>query len=108
MTQYNTVNVKLFNLRLNKLKSGIKTGAKVTLNLLSNVIGDSNDETTFPHTLLLIDTQVSRLRKAISNGSSDNIKFSKTKLSKMSQLGGFLPLPLIFPTFKIGKKVSNT
>ena len=29
MTQYNTLNVELSNLNLNKLKSGIKNGAKV-------------------------------------------------------------------------------
>ena len=33
MTQYNTLNVKLSNLQLNKLKSGIKTGTQVTLEL---------------------------------------------------------------------------
>ena len=30
MTQYNILNVKLSNLQLNKLKSGIKNGTKVT------------------------------------------------------------------------------
>ena len=34
-----------------KLKLGIKSGAKVTLNLWSNVIGDSNDKTNFSHKL---------------------------------------------------------
>ena len=47
MTQYNTLNVKLSNSQLNKLKSGIKTGIEVTLNLSSNLIGNSNDETNF-------------------------------------------------------------
>ena len=32
MTQYNTLKVKLFNLQLNKLKSGIKNSTEVTLN----------------------------------------------------------------------------
>ena len=31
MTQYNTLNVKLSNLQLNKLKSGTKNGTEVTL-----------------------------------------------------------------------------
>ena len=31
MTQYNTLNVKLSNSLLNKLKSGIKNGTEVTL-----------------------------------------------------------------------------
>ena len=50
-----------------KLKSGIKNGIEVTLNLSLNVIGDSNDETNFLHKLLLTDAQVSRLRKAFAN-----------------------------------------
>ena len=45
MTQYNTLNVKLSNSQLNKLKSGIKNGVELTLNLWSNVVGNSNDET---------------------------------------------------------------
>ena len=69
MTKYNTLNVKLSNSRLNKLKSGIKDGTEVTLNVYSNVIGDYNDETNFPHQLLLSDTQVLRVRKPFANGS---------------------------------------
>ena len=49
MIQYNTVNVKLSNPQPNKLKSGIKKGTEVTLKLSSNVVGDSNDHTNFPH-----------------------------------------------------------
>ena len=73
MSQYNTLNVKLSNSQLNKLKSAIKNGTKVTLRLSSNVFGDSNDENNFPHQLLLTNTQVSRLRKAFANDSSANI-----------------------------------
>ena len=50
MTQYNTLNVKLSNSQLNKLKSQIKNGTDVTLIFSSNVIGESNDETNFPNT----------------------------------------------------------
>ena len=49
MTKYNTLNVKLFNSQLNKLKSRINNVTEVTLNLWSNVAGDSNDENNFPH-----------------------------------------------------------
>ena len=83
MTQYNTLNVKLSISQLNKLKSATKNGAEVTLNLSSNLIGNYNAETNFPHKLLLTNTQVSKTRKIYSNGSSPNIKFSKTHLSKM-------------------------
>ena len=33
------------------------------------MIGDTNDETSFPHELLLTDTQVSRLFKTFANNS---------------------------------------
>ena len=82
MIQYNTLNVKLSNSKINKLKSGIKNDTEMTL---SNVVDDSNDENNFPHRLLLTNTQVSKLRKAFSNNSSANIKLSKTQLHKIGQ-----------------------
>ena len=51
MTQYTTLNVKLSNSQLNKLKSRIKNGIEVTLNLSSNMIGNSNDENNFSYKL---------------------------------------------------------
>ena len=57
MTKQNTLNIRLSNLQLNKLKSGIKSGYEVNLNVSSNLIGNSKDETNFPHKLLLTDTQ---------------------------------------------------
>ena len=57
MTQYNILNVKFSNSQLNKLKSRVKSGSEVTLNLSSNVIGNSNDETNFLQRILLTNTQ---------------------------------------------------
>ena len=122
MTQYKTLNVKLSNSQLNKLKSGIKNRTEVTLNLSSNLTGNSNDETDFPHKLLLTNTQVAQIRKVFANDSLANIKFSKTQLSKIVQLGGFIPSPsiifgppipeitsLVDPIiFSIVKKLKNT
>ena len=51
MTQYNSLNVKLSNSQLNKLKSAIKNGTDVVLRLSLNMIGNSDDETNFPHKL---------------------------------------------------------
>ena len=65
MSQYNILNVKLFNSKLNKLKSGIKNGTEVTLKLSSNVVGHSNDENKFSDKLLLTNMQVSRFCKAL-------------------------------------------
>ena len=70
--------MKLSNSQLKKLKSGIINGTEVTLKLSSNVVGDTNDENDFLHKLLLISTQVLRLRKAFANNFSAKIKLSKT------------------------------
>ena len=74
MTQYNTLNVKLSNSQLNELKSGIKIGTEVTLKFSSNVVGDSNDETNFPHQLLLTNTQALRLLKGIGKTIKNEAK----------------------------------
>ena len=52
MTQYNTLNVKLSNSQISKLKSGIKNGTGVSLKISSNVFAGSNDEDNFLHKLL--------------------------------------------------------
>ena len=83
MTQYHTLNVKLSNSQLNKLKPAIKNSTEVTFKLSSNIVGDSNNENNFLHKLLLTNTLVSKLCKAFANGSSANIKLSKTQLHRI-------------------------
>ena len=95
MTQYNSLNVKLSNSQLNKFKSAIKNETEVVLRLSSNMVGD--DETNFPHKLLL----TSCLRKVFANCLSTDIKLSKTQISKMIQSGGFLGR-LLGPLSKTG------
>ena len=68
MIQYNTLNVKLFNSQLNKLKSEIKNSTDITLKISSNDVGDSNDENNIPDKFLLTNSQVSKLRKAFGTG----------------------------------------
>ena len=53
------------------------------------MIGNSDDETNFPHKLFLTNRQVANLRKAFANHTSTDIKLSKAQLTKM-QKGGFL------------------
>ena len=65
MTQYNSLNVELSNSQLNKWKSAIKNETKVILRISSNLVGDN--ETNFPHKLLLINRQVANLRKAFAS-----------------------------------------
>ena len=89
MTQYNSLNVKLSNSHINKLKSAIKNEIDVILRLSSNMVGNSNNETNFPHKLLLTNRQILSLRKAFNNHTSADIKFSKAQLTKM-QKGVFL------------------
>ena len=48
MAQKNSVNAKLSNSQLNTLKSAMKIGTWVTLDLSSNMIVDFNDKTIFP------------------------------------------------------------
>ena len=90
MTQYNSLNAKLSNSQFNKLKPAVKNETEVVLRLSSNMIGNSNDETNFPHKLLLTNRQVANLRKAFPNNLLTDIKLSKTQLSKIIQSGGFL------------------
>ena len=90
MTQYNSLNVKLSNSQLNKLKSAIKNEPDLVLRISSGMVGNSNDNTNFSHKLLLTDRQVANIRKDFSNNLSTDVKFSKTQLSKMMQSGGFL------------------
>ena len=58
------------------------------MRLSSNIVGD--DETNFPHKILLTNRRVENLPNAFANKSSTDIKLSKTRLSKMIQSGGFL------------------
>ena len=68
MVQYNTLNIKLSNSQLNKLKSEIKNSADITLKISSNVLGDSNDKNNIPDKFLLTNSQVSKLCKAFGTG----------------------------------------
>ena len=60
-----------------------------------------NNKNNFPHKSLLTNRQVLNLRKSFANNSSVDIKLSKTQLSKMMQLGGFLSR-LLAPLLKTG------
>ena len=73
MTQYNNLNVKLSNPQLSKLKSAIKNENDVVLRLSSNMVRNSNDNTNFPHEVLLTNRQVENIRKAFANHLSTDI-----------------------------------
>ena len=90
MTQYNSLNVKLSNSQLNKLKSSTKNETAVVLRISSNMVRNSNDNTDFTHELLLTNRQVANIRKGFAKNTSTDIKWSKTQLSNMIQSGGFI------------------
>ena len=60
------------------------------LRISSSMVGNSSDNTNFPHELLLTNRQVANIRKAFAKNTSTDIKMSKTQLSKMIKSGGFL------------------
>ena len=99
MTQYNSLNVKLSNSQLNKLKSAIKDETEIVLRLSSNMIVDN--ENNVPYKLLLTNRQVAKICKAFANNSSTDIKLSNSQLSKMIQSGVFLGR-LLGPLLKTG------
>ena len=67
MAQYNSLNIKLPNSQLNKLKFAIKNKKEVFLRLSSNVNSNSDDETSFLHKLLLTNRQVANLCNVFAN-----------------------------------------
>ena len=85
MSQYQSVNVKLSNSPLDRLKQARKCETGVILRLLSNMIGNPNDESNFPIQLLLTNRQASKRRKVFENGLSANIIISKNKNKKLFQ-----------------------
>ena len=96
-----SANVKLSNSQLNKPNSSIKNETDVVLRISSNMIGNSNDNTNFPHELLLTNREVANIREAFAKNTSTDIKLSKTQLSKMIQSGGFFGR-LLSPLLKTG------
>ena len=82
----NTLNVKLTNLQLSKLKKAVKNNDGATLRIS---IKNFNKE-DLPHELLLTTRQSTKLRNAINNNLATDIKFSKAQIKKIIQSGEFL------------------
>ena len=86
MVGYNKV-VKLSGSQLNKLKSAAKDQTATTTLRMSVRMFNGNN---LPHELLLTTRQTTKLRNAIENSMSTDIKLSKGQISKIIQSGGFL------------------
>ena len=84
MVEYNKLNAKLSDSRLNKLKSAAKNQTGVTLRMNIKMFNGIK----LPHELLLLTTrQATKLRNAIENNMSTDIQFSRTQISKIIQSG---------------------
>ena len=86
MVEYNKTDCKLSNIQLNKLKKAVKDGNELVLRL--GITNFNKDE--LPHELFLTTRQSTKLRNAINNNMSTDIKFSRAQLQKLIQSGGFL------------------
>ena len=83
MVEYNTANAKLSNSQLNKLKGAVKNKQGTTLRMNARMFSANN----LPHDLLLTTIQTTKLRNAIENNMSTDIKLFKAQVSKIIQSG---------------------
>ena len=85
MVEYNTVNVKLSDAQIKKLKDAVNDNTGKTLRINFKMF-DGND---LPHELLLTARQKTKPRNALNNNTPTDIKLSKVQI-KIIQSGGFL------------------
>ena len=111
MVEYNTINAKLSDSQLNKLKSAVKNRQGTILRMNARIFNGNN----LTHELLSTTRQTTKLRNAIGNNISTDIKLSKAEISKIIQSGGFLGSllskitgPLMKVAVPLAKKVSLT
>ena len=78
MVEYNKKNVKLSNTQLKKIKTAVKNKTVTTLRMNLKMFNGNN----LPHELLLATRQKTKVRNAISNNMSTDLKLSKAQISK--------------------------
>ena len=86
MVEYSKVNDKLSDTQLKKLKTAVKNKTGTTLRITLKMFNGNN----LPHELLLTTRQKTKLRNALNNNMSTDLKYSKAQISKIIQSGGFL------------------
>ena len=79
MVEYNKIDCKLSNIQLSKLKKAVKDGSELVLRL--GIKNFNKDD--LPHELFLATRQSTKLRNAINNNMSTDIKFSRAQLKKL-------------------------
>ena len=106
MVEYTKINCKLTNVQINKLKKAVKSNGEVSLRL--GIKNFNKDE--LPHELLLTTRQSTKLRNAINNNLSTDIKFTKAQIKKLIQSGRFLGKllsKLAGPLMKVAKPLAK-
>ena len=83
MVEYNTVNARVSDSQLNKLKISVKNQTGKTLNV--RMFHGNN----LPYEFLLTTRQTTKLGNAIENNMSTDIKLSKAQIFKIIQSRGF-------------------
>ena len=73
MTKYYSYGVSLSKGQLEKLSQACNNNSAITIRL-------ANDELSGPHELMLTETQINNLKKAMSQGVGSDIKISKTQI----------------------------
>ena len=86
MVEYNTVNAKLSDSQLNKLKNAVKNKQGTNSRINVKMFNGKN----LSHELIPTRRQATKLRSAIENNISTDIKLSKAQISNIIQSGGFL------------------
>ena len=75
MVEYITVNAKLSNSQLNKLKSTVKNKQVTTLRMNTRMFNGNN----IPHELFLTQKQITKLRNNVKKNLQTDIKLRKAQ-----------------------------
>ena len=86
MVEYKKANVTLSDTQLKKLKNAVKNKAGTTSRISLKMLNGNN----LPHKLLLTTRQKTKVRNALNNNMSINLKHSKAQISKIILSGGSL------------------
>ena len=85
MNEYSTLNVKLTDTQLKKLKTDVKSKTGMTLRMSLKMIDRNNQR----HELFVTTRQKINLRNAFNNSLSTDLKLTKAQISEIIQSGGF-------------------
>ena len=106
MVEYSTVNIKLSDTQLKRLKDTVKDNTGATLRVNLRMINGNK----LPHELLMTERQKTKLRNAFNNNTSTDIKLCKAQITKIIQSGGFLGSllsKLVGPLMKVAIPVAK-